>query len=214
MSRSPADLGPTGPSLVPRRFYTAKTQIRHFPVALLGALKGREENPRIKLGARASFSPMSAQVTGVVHGSAAPIRQSVPRRRRRRRCRLARRAPGRPEWRRRDLVKDALRDRLQLGDVARHLFLAGRKLVDALPHRGETERHGVELLLIGRRGGGRGRRDHVWSGPGDGCGRRRQAAKLRGRARDHLWPRGRRTAKPRWQRQMQSVIRKREKLIG
>ena len=40
-----------------------------------------------------------------------------------------------------------------------------------------------ELLLIGRRGG---RRDHVRSGPRHGCGLRRQPAKLRGRARDHL----------------------------
>jgi hypothetical protein len=51
---------------------------------------------------------------------------------------LARRGTGWPRWRRRDLVKDALCGRLQRGDVARHLLLAGGELVDALPHRGET----------------------------------------------------------------------------
>src|SRR5712671_2769041 len=50
------------------------------------------------------------------------------------------------------LVKDVLLGRPQLGDLARHLLLTGGELVDALPHHGETERHRVELLPIGRRG--------------------------------------------------------------
>ena len=66
-------------------------------------------------------------------------------------------------------------DRLQVGDFARHPFLACRELADAAchlllisdhivgdpvnasPHRVEIDRHRVELLLIGRSGGGRDR---------------------------------------------------------
>src|SRR5215471_11965351 len=69
------------------------------------------------------------------------------------------------------LVEDELLDRLQLGDCARYLLLAGRQLVDAaryllltcgdaggdpvdaLPHRVEIERYGIELLVIGSRRG-------------------------------------------------------------
>ena len=57
------------------------------------------------------------------------------------------------------------------------------ELVDALPHRGQIERHRFELRLIGR---GRGRRDHVGGGLRNGCGLRCQPAKLPGRTRDHL----------------------------
>src|SRR5260370_41613602 len=84
---------------------------------------------------------------------------------------VARWGRSRSRRRRRDLVKDVLLDCLQLnGEVARHPPLAGRELadaarrllltggdpIDALPHRVEIERHRVELLLIGRRGGRRG----------------------------------------------------------
>jgi|GraSoi2013_115cm_1033766.scaffolds.fasta_scaffold167095_2 hypothetical protein len=43
---------------------------------------------------------------------------------------------------------DVLFNRLQFGDLPRHLFLTGGDPVDALLHRIEVERHCVELLLI------------------------------------------------------------------
>jgi len=75
-----------------------------------------------------------------------------------------------------DAFKNLLLLRMQLGDVARHLFLAGNELggemVDTLPHQGEIGRHRFELLPIRRRRVGRGLR--------------RQPLKLRIRARYHL----------------------------
>ncbi len=62
--------------------------------------------------------------------------------------------------------------RLQPGDVARHLLLANGELVNALTHGSEIARYCLELLQVGRRGGGRGRRDHVRSGLRNGCGLR------------------------------------------
>jgi len=47
-------------------------------------------------------------------------------------------------------VKDILFDRLQFGDLARHLLLTGGDPVDALPYRVEVERNCVKLLLVGR----------------------------------------------------------------
>jgi hypothetical protein len=46
--------------------------------------------------------------------------------------------------------------RLQLGDVASHLLLAGGKLLDTLLHGGEIMRHRLELLQLRRRGARRG----------------------------------------------------------
>lgn len=51
-------------------------------------------------------------------------------------------------------MKNVLLGLLQLCDFARHLLPAegelGGELVQALPHRGETERHCLELLHLGR----------------------------------------------------------------
>ena len=62
----------------------------------------------------------------------------------------------------------------------------GSQLIHALFYRGEIERHLLELLHIGRRGGGRGPRRYVGRGLRNGCGMRCQPAKPRGRVRDHL----------------------------
>ena len=69
--------------------------------------------------------------------------------------------------------------RPQVGDVAHHLLLGGGELVHALPHRGETGRHRLELRHFGRKRGGRGRRDRVGSGLRKGCGLRCQPANAR-----------------------------------
>ena len=76
--------------------------------------------------------------------------------------------------------------RLQFGDIARHLLLAGGELFDGLPYGGEIARHRLELLLVGRTGGGRGRRDHVRSCLRHGCGFRciRRGPACIGRDRD------------------------------
>src|SRR5262249_11546616 len=60
-------------------------------------------------------------------------------------------------------------------EVARHLLLAGRKLVDALAYRRETKRYRFELLWIGRR---RCRDSRVESGLCNGS-LRSQPAQLR-----------------------------------
>ena len=83
-------------------------------------------------------------------------------------------------------MKDVLVGRQQVGDAARHLLLAGGQLVHALPYRGDTGRHRLELQQFGRKGGGRGLRDHVRSGLRERCGLRCQPAKLRVQVRDHL----------------------------
>src|SRR5260370_23698083 len=97
---------------------------------------------------------------------------------------------GRPRRRLCVLVKDVLFDGLQFRDLARHLFLPGRKLgdaaryllggdpvgaarhlllngsdtgsdpIDALPHRVDIERHSIELLRIERRHRWQGQSDH------------------------------------------------------
>src|SRR5712691_1450991 len=105
-------------------------------------------------------------------------RRRLRRWRRRHRYRLARGGGGRLWRRHRDLVEDVMLDRLQLGDAIRHLLLAGGELVQALPQRGEIERRLLELLHIGRRGGG-----HSWRGYGGSAlrnGLRCQPAELRG----------------------------------
>src|SRR5262249_32129027 len=81
-------------------------------------------------------------------------------------------------------VKDFLLNRLQLSDLIRHLLLGGGELFHSLSYRSETERRRLELLQIGRRGGGRSRRDHVGSGLRNSW--RCQPAKLGRRVRDHL----------------------------
>jgi hypothetical protein len=80
----------------------------------------------------------------------------------------------------RDLV-DAARYLLVIGvniggnpvDATRHLVLSRGDPVNILLHRVKTERHCVELLLIERRGGWRGRHDHVRSVPRKRFGLRR-----------------------------------------
>jgi len=81
-------------------------------------------------------------------------------------------------------------DRLQSGDLARHLLLVGCALVeaahhvlltssnpiDALPHRVEVERYCVELPI--RRTRGFSSQDYVESALGNWFSLRRQPAKL------------------------------------
>ncbi len=83
-------------------------------------------------------------------------------------------------------MKDILFDRLQFGDLARHLLLTGGDPVDALPYRVEVERNCVKLLLVGRGGGWCGRRARVGSVPRNWGGLRYRPAKPWERTRDHL----------------------------
>ena len=66
-------------------------------------------------------------------------------------------------------LNNVLKNALQLGDVACHLFLAGIELggepIDTLPHRHKIGRHRFELLQIGRRSVWRGLRRQKWKAP-------------------------------------------------
>src|SRR5215470_14054102 len=145
---------------------------------------GTVRSPKTETQPRPDMRQGGAVSKPLVKHCPCPSHSNEPRSargRRWRRCRhrpqhgLERQRMGRPRRRLRALVKDELLDRLQLGDCARHLLLAGCELVDAarylllagskggggsvdaLTHRVEIERYGVEQLIVGRGGW----RDHA-----------------------------------------------------
>ena len=111
---------------------------------------------RPDLAARAPAVPQTTTTTSVLHRVAR--RASLPRRKWRRRC---------------DLAKDVLLSRLHRCYVTSQLLMLGCELIHAMPNGGELEQRRLELLQIRRRHDGRGWRDLVGSDLRKGRGLRR-----------------------------------------